>query len=98
VSKKAKAAAAPAAAPEPAPSTAPEAAPAPAGHPLLQRRLWLPLAILVAAVNVPFVHLALRGVPAATRTVPLSDDFSAPLNMEDWWASGGHWRTVNGWL
>jgi hypothetical protein len=75
-----------------------EIAAVPARHPLLERRLWAPLAVLVGVVQLPFLHLALRGDAAVTREVPFHEDFSAPLDRSTWWASGGHWRTVDGWL
>jgi hypothetical protein len=77
---------------------APAEAPAPGRHPLFERRIWLPLALLVAVVQLPFLHLALRGEAEASRSVPFSEDFTAALDRGAWWASGGHWRTVDGWL
>jgi len=82
--------------PDPAPAAA---GPAPAPrHPLLQRRVWLPLAVLLFVLNIPFFHLFLRGEPAATAKVPFSDDFERAELGPHWWSSGGFWRVVGGRL
>jgi hypothetical protein len=70
-------------------------------HPLKSRRIWLPLAVLLAIINVPFLHLALRGQADVKAAVPFSDDFErAPTALGDAWKAptGGFWRIQEGWL
>ena len=72
-----------------------------AGHPLKQRRIWLPLAVLFVIINLPFLHLALRGRAATTVAVPFSDDFERePMALGSAWKAptGGFWRIQEGWL
>jgi hypothetical protein len=78
-----------------APAVAPASA---AGHPLRQRRLWLPLVAVLFVVHLPFLHYALRGGPEVTQAVPFSDSFDRASLGDDWWSNGGHWRLANGEL
>lgn len=69
--------------------------------PALQSRLGMGLlAALVLLVNLPLLHSFLwRGQIAATARLPYHDDFSNPKTVaENYWSSGGLWRTVNGEL
>lgn len=91
----------PAAVAAPPPGGEPFAAPpAPGPHPLTRRRLWVPLAVLFALLNVPFAHLALRGAARTTATVPFHDDFErGTVELGDHYhATGGFWRIQEGWL
>lgn len=75
------------------------AEPAPKGpHPLTQRRVWLPLAVLLLILNIPFLHLALRGAAKTTTTVPFEDNFDRAELGTNYFATGGHWRIINGEL
>jgi hypothetical protein len=94
---------APAVPPSPAaPAAGPDEAfalpPPPAPHPLRQRRYWLPLVLLLALLNVPFLHYALRGAAEVTTTVPFKDDFERPELGRDYGATGGFWRILGGQL
>lgn len=81
------------------PTPEPYGQPPPAGpHPLTQRRIWLPLALLLAVLSIPFVHLALRGPAETTTTIPFADDFDRAELGPDYFATGGHWRIVDGGL
>lgn len=103
--------AAPAPAPPSDPASAPAPAPVPDGsrfaeppppgpHPLASRRLWLRLAPLLVVLNLPFIHYALRGEAELTASVPFSDQFERDTLAlgEHWFATGGFWRIVDGWL
>ena len=81
-------------------ATTPGPVPAPAavGHPLRQRRLWLPLALVLLVVHLPFLHYAFRGGPAVTQAVPFSDSFDRASLGADWFSNGGHWRLASGEL
>src|SRR5258708_20100533 len=67
-------------------------------HPLAQRRILLPLLALLLLVQLPFLHLALRGPAEVTAAVPFSDSFNRTSLGNDWWSNGGLWRIVNGEL
>lgn len=67
-------------------------------HPLRQRRVLLPLAAVLLAVHLPFLHALLRGAPAVTQAVPLKETFDRAALGDDWWSNGGHWRIVDGQL
>lgn len=94
--------------PEPVPAASPVAPvpegepyglpPLPGPHPLTQRRVWAPLALLLALLSLPFLHLALRGEARTTTTVPFADTFDRPELGPHWTSTGGHWRLVDGWL
>jgi hypothetical protein len=72
--------------------------PAPGPHPLTQRRVWLPLAILLFLLNIPFLHLFLRGAAPVTTTVPFKDDYERAQLGDDYFATGGFWRILDGQL
>jgi hypothetical protein len=74
--------------------------PAAGRHPLTRRAVWLPLALLLAVLNVPFFHYALRGEARTTTTVPFADDFERPVTAlgEHYFATGADWRIQDGWL
>lgn len=72
--------------------------PEPGPHPLLTKRILLRLGILLIVLNIPFVHLAMRGEAAVTTTIPFSDDFDRAELGADYFATGGHWRIVDGAL
>jgi len=72
--------------------------PEPGPHPLRQRRVQVPLAILLFVLAIPFLHLGLRGAATTTTKVPFSDDFQREALGEHWFATGGFWRPVDGWL
>lgn len=67
-------------------------------HPLAQRRILLPLLALLVLVQLPFLHLALRGPAEVTAAVPFADSFDRATLGNDWWSNGGLWRIVNGEL
>jgi hypothetical protein len=61
------------------------------------------IAVMVAVVlvvNLPLIHYyVFRSVPPATVTLPYQDDFSQSSTVsQNYWSSGGLWRTVNGEL
>ncbi len=69
----------------------------PAGpHPLTQPRIWVPLAVLLFILNIPFIHLALRGPAKVTTTIPFQDDYSRTELGDNYFSTGGLWRIVNG--
>ena len=56
--------------------------------------LWL-LAVLVL-VNLPVLHLLLRGHPATTVILPFTDDFSSKARLAaDYTTTGGFWRIID---
>lgn len=69
-----------------------------ADHPLRQPRLFVPLAAVLLAVNLPFLHLLFRGSPPVLAAVPYSDSFDRASLGDQWWSNGGQWRIVNGQL
>jgi len=71
---------------------------APGPHPLTRRAIWLPLLLLFLALNIPFFHLWLRGSASVTTTVPFHDDFARAELGDNYFATGGHWRIVDGWV
>lgn len=63
----------------------------------------LGLVLLIAAlvlVNLPLLHLwLLQPRPEATVEIPYEDRFEDPGTVaQNYWSTGGHWRTVNGEL
>ena len=65
----------------------------------LSRNVLLALGGLVVLANLPLLHYALRGEQEVTAQVPYRDDFSDRTTVErSYWSTGGHWRTINGWL
>lgn len=75
-------------------------APEPGPHPLTRRRIWLPLGVLIAVLNLPFLHYALRGPAKVTATVPFTDEYDradGPVG-ENYFATGGAWAISAGAL
>jgi len=89
----AKAAAGPAAAPERRAASARSAR-----HPWLAPRIAVPVALAILVVQLPFLHAALRGAAPVNAAVPYEDRFDRATLGDSWWANGGHWRIVDGWL
>jgi hypothetical protein len=91
--------ASPAPVPPPAPESEPFALPPePGPHPLAAKRTWRWLAPLLVVLNLPFLHLALRGEAEVTATLPFEDRFDRAGLGEHWWSGGGHWRLAEGAL
>ena len=67
-------------------------------HPWLQPRILVPVAIAVAAVQLPFLHAALRGPAPIAAAVPFQDKFDRASVGDAWWSNGGLWRIVEGQL
>jgi hypothetical protein len=67
---------------------------APAAHPLRTPRILLPLLAVIALVQLPFLHHALRGAPAVTAATPFRDSFDRKSLGNDYWSNGGLWRIV----
>ncbi len=67
-------------------------------HPLRQTRYWVPLAALILAVQLPFLHHYLRGAREVTQGVPFQDTFDRTALGDDYWSNGGLWRLVDGKL
>ena len=67
-------------------------------HPWLQPRILVPVAIAVAAVQLPFLHEALRGPAPIAVAVPFQDKFDRASVGDAWWSNGGLWRIVEGQL
>ena len=67
-------------------------------HPWLQPRILVPVAIAVAAVQLPFLHAALRGQAPIAVAVPFQDKFDRASVGDAWWSNGGLWRIVEGQL
>ena len=65
-------------------------------HPWLQPRIALPVAVVILAVQLPFIHRALRGGAPVTAAVPYEDKFDRASLGDQWWSNGGHWRIVDG--
>ncbi len=60
---------------------------------------WGVLAAVILLVQVPLLHRALRPAQPAGVTLPFADDYSDPGTLaQNYWATGGHWRIVNGEL
>jgi hypothetical protein len=86
--------------PEPRPAadrTVESARPAPR-HPWLLPRIAVPVAIAILAVQLPFIHAALRGPAPVSAAVPYQDAFDRATLGAAWWSNGGHWRIVDGQL
>ncbi|TMA26668.1 MAG: hypothetical protein E6J78_13025 [Deltaproteobacteria bacterium] len=67
-------------------------------HPWLAPRVLVPLAAVLVAVQLPFLHWALRGAAEVNAAVPYEDKFDRASIGEAWWSNGGHWRLVKGEL
>ncbi len=62
-------------------------------------RGWIAVAAVVLAANAALIHGACRGEPPATVPgPPFSDDFDRPAIGPGWFATGGHWRILDGEL
>ena len=67
-------------------------------HPWLEPRIAIPVAIALAAVQLPFLHAALRGAAPIVAAVPYKDAFERATLGDAWWSNGGLWRIVDGQL
>ena len=67
-------------------------------HPWLAPRILVPVAIAVFAVQLPFLHAALRGAAPIAAAVPFQDRFDRATLGEAWMSNGGLWRIVDGQL
>jgi hypothetical protein len=67
-------------------------------HPWLAPRIAIPVALAVLAVQVPFLHAALRGGAPVVAGLPYQDGFDRASLGDAWWSNGGHWRIVDGQL
>jgi hypothetical protein len=67
-------------------------------HPLLQKRVFIPILVLLFVLNIPFFHLFLRGAQSTSATIPFIDDYERPELGKNYFATGGFWRLVNGWV
>jgi len=67
-------------------------------HPWLTPRIGVPVAAVLLAVQVPFIHWALRGAAPVNAAVPFEDDFERASLGDSYWSNGGLWRIVGGQL
>jgi hypothetical protein len=67
-------------------------------HPWLQPRIAVPVAAVIALVQLPFLHQLLRGAAEVAAAVPYEDKFDRASIGDAWWSNGGHWRIVEGQL
>lgn len=76
------------------------AVPAAARRPApLGKRGWLVLGVVVLLVNLPVLHLLVRGQPPASGHIPFSDDFSDRGTVgRNYRSLGGYPRVINGEL
>jgi hypothetical protein len=65
-------------------------------HPWLAARILLPVAAVLLAVQLPFLHWALRGPAEVSAAVPYADKFDRATLGDAYWSNGGHWRLVDG--
>ena len=65
-------------------------------HPWLKPRIALPVAACIVAVQLPFIHYALRGAAPVRAAVPYEDKFDRASLGDQWWSNGGDWRIVGG--
>jgi hypothetical protein len=70
--------------------------PPPGPHPLTRPRIFVPILVLLFVLNLPFLHLMLRGPAAVTTKIPFTDDYSRTELGNDYFSTGGLWRIVNG--
>jgi hypothetical protein len=54
------------------------------------------VAACIVAVQLPFIHWALRGAAPVTAAVPLEDKFDRATLGDAYWSNGGLWRIVDG--
>jgi hypothetical protein len=68
-------------------------------QPLSRNTIYI-LAGLVVLFNLPLIHYyLLRGAAPTTTEVPFSDTYEDPMTVsKNYFSTGGHWRTVQGWL
>src|SRR5688572_21655587 len=66
----------------------------------LSRRGWMVLGAILFLFELPLIHyFLLRPEPAATVSLPFTDEFSDPSTVRrNYWANGGQWRVLNGML
>ncbi len=66
----------------------------------LTTRGWAIIGAAVVIFNMPLIHYyLLRSAPAAGVAIPFRDDYeNAGTVAQNYWSSGGFWRTVNGEL
>ena len=66
----------------------------------LSRNTLAVLAGLVVLFNLPLIHFyVFRGAAPANVSLPFSDNFEDPMTVStNYWSTGGHYRTVGGWL
>jgi len=84
---------------EPPPSKAPAAAARrslSARHPWLAPRIAIPVAAVIVAVQLPFLHAVLRGAAPVAVAVPYKDNFDRATLGDAWWSNGGLWRIADG--
>jgi len=65
-------------------------------HPWFAPRIAVPVAAVVALVQLPFIHRVLRGPAAVSAAIPYEDRFDRATLGDAWWSNGGHWRIVDG--
>jgi hypothetical protein len=65
-------------------------------HPLAQPRIFVPVLALLVVVNLPFLHLLLRGDADVKAAVPFHDDYDRASLGDAYWSNGGDWRIVAG--
>src|SRR5205807_5879965 len=61
-------------------------------HPWLRPRIAVPVAACIVAVQLPFIHWALRGGAPVAAAVPFEDKFDRATLGDAWWSNGGVWR------
>jgi hypothetical protein len=81
-----------------APRSAPTGANPVRRHPWLDPRIAVPVGLAILAVQLPFIHGALRGAAAVAAAVPYQDKFDRATVGDAWWSNGGLWRIVDGQL
>lgn len=65
----------------------------------LTRRGWMILGGFLLLVNVPILHMWLKGEPEVTVQLPYMDDFSSRETIKkNYFTTGGLWRVVDGQL
>ena len=83
-------------------AAAAQAAPAAAVPPSQSpgRKAWMVLGAFLLLINLPVIHRFLvRGRQPADVSLPYTDDFSSDRTIgQNYWTTGGHWRTRGGEL
>ena len=67
-------------------------------HPWLAPRIAVPVALVILAVQLPFLHAAFRGPAPIAAAIPYQDNFDRATIGAAWWSNGGLWRVVDGQL